>query len=106
MGMIVHYLSGSPLRCCIVYAGQVFLFVTNHLASCVDNTSKFILFLPRRRLNIAASYPFIVHLGEDTLGARNWYKMLVQRLYSTDHIENIADMHGHQEMTTKIVIKK
>ena len=40
MGRIVQYLSGLPFQCSIVYTGQVFLFVTNQLASCVDNTSK------------------------------------------------------------------
>ena len=40
MGGIVQYLSGLPFQRSIVYTGQVFLFVTNQLASCIDNTSK------------------------------------------------------------------
>ena len=40
MGRIVLLLSGFPFQCSIVYTGQMFLFFTNHLASCVDNTSK------------------------------------------------------------------
>ena len=39
MCRIVQYLSGLSFQCSVVYTGQVFMFVTNQLASCVDNTS-------------------------------------------------------------------
>ena len=45
MGRIARYLSGFPFQCSIVYTGQVFLFITNQLASCVDKTSKFYFIL-------------------------------------------------------------
>ena len=40
MGRIVQYVSGFRFQCCIVCTGQVFMFVTNYLANCVDNMSK------------------------------------------------------------------
>ena len=55
----VKYLTGFPFKCSIIYAGKVFLFVANQLASYVDNTGKLYFILT---IDIAIQY--IVYLNK------------------------------------------
>ena len=55
----VKYLTGFPFKCSIIYTGEVFLFVANQLASCVDNTDKLCFIFT---IDIAIQY--IVYLNK------------------------------------------